>query len=389
MAYDAEAPDIPQSAWQQTQLSDGNWTFAPSDLPNGQQQMGSAADSPFAQYLDANGQMTNAQMLQLQEQLGKQNSSSSDLFSYAPMLLMAAVGGLALSGAGVAGVEAVPLTAAEHGALEALVGEHAAEAVATAAATGTVATTGLDAATIADAAAQASAFETAGTGITSGVEMDPHAIVDGFSNTSFSPDTIGPNYAVDGPLEHVSTDIPGNSPLTSDPVDPAKSITGQAKNLVNADLDPSLTPDPSLPHDPSLAPDAPGVPHDHSLTPPPSGLTATDVATKVATKAVTSPDLLQKVFDWASGDKVSSSLITGGLAVAGGIGKAMMDQSTMEKKSSLDLNNATSLQQFKTDQSAANRYQGLIGIGPASVRAPLQRLSGGSVYTTQGLIRRA
>lgn len=72
-----------------------------------------------------------------------------------------------------------------------------------------------------------------------------------------------------------------------------------------------------------------------------------------------------------------------------GMGIAGINRKTMQDKADRDLRNATELQQAKTDQSRANRFTGIIGVRPATTRAPLQRLTGGPVYNERGLIRRA
>ena len=96
-------------------------------------------------------------------------------------------------------------------------------------------------------------------------------------------------------------------------------------------------------------------------------------------------DLLNRIFN---SDKVLSAVVTGGLQVAGGVGTAMLNRDTMERKSELDLQNAEDLAKFKTDQSRNNRYQGIINVRPAT-RAPLRRLTGGNVYDERGLLRRS
>lgn len=101
------------------------------------------------------------------------------------------------------------------------------------------------------------------------------------------------------------------------------------------------------------------------------------------------PSLLDKVWaGFTSPQGIASAITTVGGAI-GGMGTAALNKSTMQDKAALDLSNAEALQNFRVNQSRQNMYTGLIGVRPAAVRAPLQRLSGGAVYGPTGLIRRA
>ena len=110
----------------------------------------------------------------------------------------------------------------------------------------------------------------------------------------------------------------------------------------------------------------------------------------VETRTPTPPlSIWDKIWNGVTSDKGMAAAITVGGSVIGGMSTAAYNRETMQDKAALDLQNPQALQQAKTDQSRQNMLKGSIGVRPAATRRPLQRLTGGDVYTSGGLIRRA
>lgn len=127
------------------------------------------------------------------------------------------------------------------------------------------------------------------------------------------------------------------------------------------------------------------------MDPDPLGTSPADYATIPKGTGNDPTSIAQSVLDWAkNNEKLAAALVTGGLVAGGGlisgIGTAALNKSAAEDKVKLELEAKKSLAAFLTSASTANAYKGPALIRPAANRQPLQRLTGGDVYSSTGLI---
>ena len=126
---------------------------------------------------------------------------------------------------------------------------------------------------------------------------------------------------------------------------------------------------------------------------PQAGPSIGDAATMTPPSAVPpagGKGIISSITDWA---KANPALAAGAVQTIGGAaagaGKAMVDQSKMEKKAALDLKNQIDLAQFKTNASTANAYTGSLGVAPSAGGPVLTRADGSPVYAPgSGIINR-